>query len=564
MATRRTSLVRRGLLPALLVRARLLPALVVPALLGLLLPATLAEAQPRLTQADVSRLVAQAVAASAQQGLNATVAVSDREGRILAVYRMPGATLVSTIPGNAGHGLEGTALPSDLVAVTKAGTGAFLSTGGHAFSTRTASFIVQPNFPPGIEFTPIGGPLFGVQFSSLPCSDVRNLPLGLAGDPGGIPVYKGGELVGGLGVEGDGRYLVDEDPSDLDTPPEEVAAVSGARGFEPPDAIRAERILVDGIALPFVNARALDVTPAALVATAFLVAPRDGGEPCLQATSLDGTAGFADPRFPTRAGRLLTTADVQRILAAAGRQAARTRGAIRQPLGDFARVSISVVDTDGAILGVFQNQDAPRFGLDVAVQKARTAAFFSAPGAGDALRQARLPEFVTGEVPLDGSVAYSTRAVGFLAQPLYPPGIAGTTHGPFSLPIDEWSPFNTGVQLGLVLDRVREILASGITAAQLAALQPPGPCEALPVARCSRELAALPNGITIFPGGVPLFKGGQFAGAIGVSGDGVDQDDLIAGAGSEGFEAPEDRRCDRLSVRGARLPYLKFPRHPEN
>ena len=56
----------------------------------------------------------------------------------LAVYRMPGATLISTIPGNAGNGLEGTALPSDLVAVTKAGTGAFLSTGGHAFSTRTA------------------------------------------------------------------------------------------------------------------------------------------------------------------------------------------------------------------------------------------------------------------------------------------------------------------------------------------------------------------------------------------------------------------------------------------
>jgi hypothetical protein len=133
-----------------------------------------------------------------------------------------------------------------------------------------------------------------------------------------------------------------------------------------------------------------------------------------------------------------------------------------------------------------------------------------------------------------------------------------------SLARGEWSPFNTGAQLGLVLDRLRELVASGIGAAQLAALQPPGPCEALPVARCSAEVPGLPNGITIFPGGAPLFKGGQFAGAIGISGDGVDQDDLIASAGSEGFEAPAERRCDRLVVRGARLPYLKFPRHPEN
>ena len=62
---------------------------------------------------------------------------------------------------------------------------------------------------------------------------------------------------------------------------------------------------------------------------------------------------------------------------------------------------------------------------------------------------------------------------------------------------------------------------------------------------------------------MPLYKGGRLVGAIGISGDGVDQDDLIASAGSAGFEAPPDRRCDRLSVRGVRLPYVKFPRHPE-
>jgi hypothetical protein len=77
------------------------------------------------------------------------------------------------------------------------------------------------------------------------------------------------------------------------------------------------------------------------------------------------------------------------------------------------------------------------------------------------------------------------------------------------------------------------------------------------------DIPRLPNGITIFPGGVPLYKGGRLAGAIGISGDGVDQDDLIAWAGSVGFEAPVERRCDRLVIRGTRLPYVKFPRHPE-
>src|SRR3546814_19199565 len=52
--------------------------------------------------------------------------------------------------------------------IAKAVTGAYLSSGGNAFSTRTASQIVQEHFPPapttvGLE----SGPLFGVQFSQL-------------------------------------------------------------------------------------------------------------------------------------------------------------------------------------------------------------------------------------------------------------------------------------------------------------------------------------------------------------------------------------------------------------
>jgi hypothetical protein len=73
---------------------------------------------------------------------------------------------------------------------------------------------------------------------------------------------------------------------------------------------------------------------------------------------------------------------------------------------------------------------------------------------------------------------------------------------------------------------------------------------------------SLPNGITIFPGGFPLYRNGVLIGAIGVSGDGVDQDDLVSAAGDVGFEAPPALRSDRFTFRSARLPYAKFPRNP--
>jgi hypothetical protein len=76
-------------------------------------------------------------------------------------------------------------------------------------------------------------------------------------------------------------------------------------------------------------------------------------------------------------------------------------------------------------------------------------------------------------------------------------------------------------------------------------------------------LAPYGNGITIFPGGIPLYKNGQLVGGIGVSGDGVDQDDYIASAGATGFEPGQNIRCDRFFYQNVRLPYVKFPRNPD-
>ena len=508
-------------------------------------------AGPPLSAADVDRIVRQAAAEAQRIGLKAHIAVTDPEGNVLARFRMAGAPETSRVrpkpgeEGRRGHGLEAIDLPATFVAVTKAGTGAFLSSGGNAFSTRTASFIVQDHFPPLVDFTP-GGPLFGVQFSSLPCSDVKSppLPAGLSADSGGLPLYRDGLLVGGVGVEGDGSYTLDPDPRDIDTPPEEQAAAAGARGFEAPDLIRSDHILADGIRLPYANAEAGAGGSAA--AGDYLDGPRGGLASAFRPATLGDLAGETDPRFPTRAGSALGADEVTRILTQAARQASLTRAAIRQPLGSSARVSIAVVDVDGRVLGNFRTTDAPVFGFDVAVQKARTANFFSRRGAADDLRRAGLALYLGDGVPLDGSIAFTSRAVGFLAQPLYPPGIDGTDAGPFSSPRAEWSPFNTGLQLDLVEDAVFAFLAT---------LRGAG--------GCSAAVPALANGITIFPGGVPLYKNGVLVGAIGISGDGVDQDDLIASAGAAGFDAPAEKRSDQLVIRGVRLPYVKFPRHPD-
>src|SRR6185437_3172691 len=67
----------------------------------------------------------------------------------------------------------GPATPGEIAtAVSKAGTAAFLSSNQNAFTTRTAGFIIQQHFPPGVQNTPTG-PLVGVGLSNLFVSDVN-------------------------------------------------------------------------------------------------------------------------------------------------------------------------------------------------------------------------------------------------------------------------------------------------------------------------------------------------------------------------------------------------------
>ncbi len=515
-------------------------------------------AATNLTPTDVQTIIQQAASTAEAVSRPVTIVVTDREANVIGFFAMTGAPATSTVRsvGTLGRGLEGAIVPAAEAATAKAATAAFFSTTGNAFSTRTAGFIIQEHFPPGVSFR-AGGPLYGVQFSSLPCSDIKkpSARLGLSADPGGLPIYKNGLPAGGIGIEGDGLYTVDRNPNDNDQPFEELIAASGTRGFEAPSGITGDKILVDGIRLPFSNV-ATPPAPAnvANIAGATLSFP-GGMAPASEFVPqvIGGISGEISPRFfPFVAGtapggaNALTAADVQTIISRAAQQSNITRAAIRQPLGSNARVSIAVVDAAGVVLGVFRQQDAPVFGFDVAVQKARTAAFFSTATAAAQLRGAGFGSYMdraaADGLRFDGAFAFSDRAIGFLHRPFFPDGINDTAAAPLSTPLNEWSPFNVGLQLDLV------------QAGFLASLVGPAvPCTSIP---------GLPNGIQIFAGSVPLYKNGVLAGAIGISGDGIDQDDLIGAAGANGFSPPVNIRSDQIFVRSVRLPFLKFPRSP--
>ncbi len=538
-----------------------------------------------LTEAEVRQLIAQAVSAAVALNQRVTVAVTDKEANVLGLFTMTGAPSNIIVRGGGTPqpqdpltglvpvGLENSRLPARFAAISKAGTASVFSTQGNAFTTRTASFIVQSHFPPGVD-NQAGGPLFGVQFSSLPCSDIKRqpalggffstLPLGISGDTGSMPVYKNGVHVGGIGIEGDGFYGVDLDVMDFDQPFEENIAFAAVRGFDAPGFIRGDTILVNGIRLPYINITTQLNPPqiafADLPGQISAQFPVRAAQPSQFITStVNGITGGADPRFtPFRSSPSggLTAADVTTIIGHAAAQANITRAAIRQPLGSSARVSIFVVDRNGEVLGNFRTPDAPVFGFDVAAQKARGAVFFSRPDAASLLRNAGFGSYVdraaADGLPLTGNIALTTRSVGFVHRPFYPDDINGTPAGALSAQLPAWSPFNVGLQLDLIK-----------TNFQAAILGSSNVCSSIMVTTGDgRQVPILANGTQIFAGSVPLYKGGQLVGAIGISGDGIDQDDIIASAGAVGFTPPQAIRADQFFVRGARLPFVKFPRSP--
>jgi uncharacterized protein GlcG (DUF336 family) len=173
--------------------------------------------QAHLTADDVSAIVdAALVQAAAEKSLlrvdaagNAQttrmhIAVLARDGRLLALHSMDDAWVGSID-----------------IAKAKAYTASAFSSDENALTTRSIGLLSQP-----------GGPLWQIGNSNQAGTEGGKVKeRGLIEFPGGLPLYKEGKLVGGIGVSGDG---VDQDES---------VAKAGAAGFEPRPGIRIDTVL---------------------------------------------------------------------------------------------------------------------------------------------------------------------------------------------------------------------------------------------------------------------------------------------------------------------------------
>src|ERR1700684_2441711 len=483
-----------------------------------------------LSKTDVSAIVQ--AAAQAVSSDTMAIAVVDRLGLILAVYKEP--SVPPTVVGNFSQ-----MVASDDLAVSLARTGAFFSNDQAPLSSRTVRFISGTHFPPEVMNT-ANGALYGIENTNRGCTlsstlsatvppstTILGLSPGLgiatgkadvddsqqaAVNPGGVPIFKDSEDVGGIGVTGV--------PTDV---AEYVAFAAAGMIAAGGPSVTTDQVgfpqfpspgvvTINGITLPFVNQTTLpaDATsPGTFNAANFSVGPvASPGAPPDQNL-------IAAPKGPL--GGLATT-QVTQIINAAIATANQTRAQIRLPLGSSARMVIAVSDLDGTLIGLYRMPDATVFSIDVAATKARNVIYFSSAS--------RIPQDLN-QVPM--GTAVTNRTIGFGAQPFFPPGIDGSAAGPFFnlYTQDVANPCTQGFQM---------------------------PSSSWPKANQS--------GIVFFPGSEPLYINGVLAGGLGVSGDGVDQDDFVTAGGAEGFEAPASIRADQITIDGVRLPYLSFPRNP--
>jgi uncharacterized protein GlcG (DUF336 family) len=481
---------------------------------GTVTPSASPTAAP-LSVGDVQNIVQ--AAAQAANANSMVIAVVDRGGNVLAVYQEPSAGTTAT--GNFGASVN----INDL-AVGLARTAAYFSNDQAPLSSRTVRFISGIHFPPGVT-NASNAPLYGIENTNRGCTLTTNyLPgqavqpsLALGGgpglgvitgkadlpdsdpnavNPGGVPIFRDGVVVGGVGVAGVAANIA-----------EYAAYVAGtSNGFGPTPAPPGV-VFINGIALPLVNQTSAPsgVRPGTFAGT-FLVGPlASAGQP----PEGDLIAPAAGPLGG------LSASDVQGILNNAEATASQTRAVIRLPIGSRTRMVIAVADLDGTIIGLRRMPDSTVFSIDVAATKARNMVYFNSMSrtAAD-----------LNQVPM--GTAVTNRTIGYGAQPLFPPGINGTAVGPFFnlYAQDVANPCTQGFQSG-----------------------PPNTNK---------------SGIVFFPGSVGLYSNGVLVGGLGVSGDGVDQDDYVAAGGAAGFEAPTAIRADQILIDGVRLPYQHFPENP--
>ncbi|MEO2014435.1 MAG: heme-binding protein [Fuerstiella sp.] len=263
---------------------------------------------------------------------------------------------------------------------------------------------------------------------------------------------------------------------------------------------------------------------------------------------LDGSAVPEGWLVAAKSGVGITAAEVEQIITQSIAGAEKTRAAIRLPIGSRTNMAFAVTDKTGDVLGLYRMPDATVFSIDVAVAKARNTAYYA--DAAALQPEDQLPGVATG-------VAFTNRTFRFLAEPRFPSGIEGTTPPAFSTLNTTKNP---NINVATAENIGAPVAASEMNDTVLG-------YDAFNPGTNFRD-ASTPlehqNGIVFFPGSTPLYKNGKLIGGFGVSGDGVDQDDVVSFIGAQGFLPQQNGAiaADEVFVDGVRLPYIKFLRNP--
>ena len=399
--------------------------------------------------------------------------------------------------------------------------------------------------------------------------------------PGGIPLYQYGVLVGGIGVffPGTTGYATEENSSlsalynpnkpdrtleaefmglaaeggstAFGLPVGTLGGIAPVPGFDLPGGV----IDLGGITLPSVGPGGI-LGPSNLVAYAKAHLGVGQGSVAGTFRPVDSAADLflAGTTVPTgwlvapHAGGGLTAADVQRMILQGIATANQTRAQIRLPSTETTRMVFAVCDSAGDVLGLYRMPDATYFSIDVAVAKARNEAYYNDPSQLQAIDQ------VPG---LPKGVAMTSRDYRYLASPRFPVEVDGLPPGPFSI-----------------------LNAPGVNPANGLNTGPPLPATAYASTVLGYDAffpntnfhdpfnLANQNGVVFFPGSSGVYKTvaghTKLVGGLGISGDGVTQDDFVTNGAVAGYDAPIGIRADEFFVRTVRLPYFNYPRNPED
>ena len=442
---------------------------------------------------------------------------------------------------------------------------AFAALGG---SNGSGLSIKQPLGGVALPVGPDGQSLFDLPFGRIDLVGITLDVFGPKGLQGPDLLRQEGQMLAAQGpgvVNGTLEPLIDPGQNNI------VDSVPAA-GFVPA-GIPITTFLA-GLLNPTVVNPAAAVTPAPLVPAPGVAATDDTGITHL----LGGTIapeGFLVAPHASQDGTL-SAFDVRRMIFQGVEQELVTRAAIRLPLDSNAAQVFAVTDKNGEVLGLFRTPDSTIFSIDVAVAKARNAAYYANPAALQPIDQ--LPGVPRG-------VDFTARTFRYLGLPRFPEGVDNGIAGPFSQlnddrGIDKTTRIvrdpvqiqdisvdvtGTGLQVGPPLPADRFVSVVGFDAfnpgtnfrdsRNNGVFNPANP------AFFDNPLLNR-DGIVFFPGSTATYKNGVLVGGLGDSGDGVDQDDVINTAAFQGYGPPLNLRSDFYFFDGIRLPFQKFNRQP--